>query len=112
MNAGTYVLNRHKVTVPDSLIEQEITLQADVRRLRIEECTTYLAALDVHPDGTTTRENLVRATRAMHLDPEEQLLLGGDSGLRGYPLRYQAGKARALAVIEQRNDKLCSTFCT
>ena len=30
------------------------------------------------------------------LDTELQLLLGGDNGLRGYPLRYQAGTARAL----------------
>lgn len=36
------------------------------------------------------------------LDPEEQLLLGGDSGLRGYPLRYQAGTSRALFTLEER----------
>jgi hypothetical protein len=36
------------------------------------------------------------------LDEELQLLLGGDSGLRGYPLRYQAGTARALLTLEQR----------
>ena len=36
------------------------------------------------------------------LDEETQLLLGGDSGLRGYPLRYQAGTARALMTLEQR----------
>lgn len=37
-----------------------------------------------------------------HLDPEKQLLLGGDNGLRGYPLRYQAGTANALVTIEER----------
>ena len=36
------------------------------------------------------------------LDADHELLLGGDSGLRGYPLRYQAGSARALATIEAR----------
>jgi outer membrane protein assembly factor BamA len=36
------------------------------------------------------------------LDPEYQLTLGGDNGLRGYPLRYQAGTARALLTLEQR----------
>ena len=36
------------------------------------------------------------------LDPELQLLLGGDNGLRGYPLRYQAGTARALLTLEER----------
>lgn len=39
---------------------------------------------------------------ASQLDPEEQLLLGGDNGLRGYPLRYQAGTMRALFTIEER----------
>ncbi len=37
-----------------------------------------------------------------NLDEETQLLLGGDNGLRGYPLRYQAGTARALLTLEQR----------
>jgi outer membrane translocation and assembly module TamA len=36
------------------------------------------------------------------LDPENQVLLGGDNGLRGYPLRYQAGKQLAIVNVEQR----------
>jgi outer membrane protein assembly factor BamA len=36
------------------------------------------------------------------LDPELQLLLGGDNGLRGYPLRYESGTSRALLTVEQR----------
>lgn len=39
---------------------------------------------------------------ASNLDPDEQLLLGGDNGLRGYPLRYQAGTASALLTLEER----------
>jgi outer membrane translocation and assembly module TamA len=35
-------------------------------------------------------------------DPDHQILLGGDSGLRGYPLRYQAGDGRVLFTAEQR----------
>jgi len=41
-------------------------------------------------------------TLTSHLDPEKQLLLGGDNGLRGYPLRYQAGTANALLTLEER----------
>jgi hemolysin activation/secretion protein len=37
-----------------------------------------------------------------NLDPEQQVLLGGDNGLRGYPLRYQAGEQRAILTAEQR----------
>ncbi|HEV7715040.1 MAG TPA: hypothetical protein VGO53_05575 [Steroidobacteraceae bacterium] len=39
---------------------------------------------------------------ASNLDADHQLLLGGDSGLRGYPLRYQAGEGRWLVTAEQR----------
>jgi hemolysin activation/secretion protein len=34
--------------------------------------------------------------------PLDELLLGGDNGLRGYPLRYQSGTRRALFVFEER----------
>jgi hemolysin activation/secretion protein len=36
------------------------------------------------------------------LDLDTQILLGGDNGLRGYPLRYQGGEARAMLTVEQR----------
>jgi hypothetical protein len=36
------------------------------------------------------------------LDPDKQLLLGGDNGLRGYPLRFESGTSRALFTVEQR----------
>jgi hypothetical protein len=36
------------------------------------------------------------------LDADHELTIGGDTGLRGYPLRYQAGSATALVTLEQR----------
>lgn len=39
---------------------------------------------------------------AKRLDLENQLLLGGDNGLRGYPLRYQDGTARGRFSMEER----------
>jgi hypothetical protein len=41
-------------------------------------------------------------TKAWRLDLDNQVLLGGDNGLRGYPLRYQDGTARTLFTVEQR----------
>ncbi|MEO6031845.1 MAG: BamA/TamA family outer membrane protein [Burkholderiaceae bacterium] len=35
-------------------------------------------------------------------NPDDALLLGGDNGLRGYPLRYQSGTRRALFTLEER----------
>jgi len=37
-----------------------------------------------------------------HPDVLDTLLLGGDNGLRGYPLRYQSGDKRALLTLEER----------
>lgn len=36
------------------------------------------------------------------LDLDKRTDLGGDSGLRGYPLRYQSGDSRLLFTVEQR----------
>ncbi|MGH8266559.1 MAG: hypothetical protein ACRETS_04515 [Steroidobacteraceae bacterium] len=44
----------------------------------------------------------LQGSKGWRLDLDNQLLLGGDNGLRGYPLRYQDGTARALWTIEQR----------
>jgi len=44
----------------------------------------------------------LRGANGWRLDLENQLLLGGDNGLRGYPLRYQDGTGRALFTIEER----------
>jgi outer membrane protein assembly factor BamA len=42
------------------------------------------------------------ATAGGNLDADQQILLGGDNGLRGYPLRYQSGEGRWLFTAEQR----------
>ena len=44
----------------------------------------------------------LRAVLGNNLDAENQVLLGGDNNLRGYPLRYQAGERSAVLNIEQR----------
>ena len=44
----------------------------------------------------------IAADTVTHGDPAEQLALGGGSGLRGYPLRYQTGTHRAVLTVEQR----------
>lgn len=44
----------------------------------------------------------LEAEAVQKADIESQLLLGGDTGLRGYPLRLQAGDRRWLFTVEQR----------
>ena len=42
------------------------------------------------------------ATLGENLDLDNPVEIGGDSGLRGYPNRYQSGESRVLLSIEQR----------
>ncbi len=41
-------------------------------------------------------------TAARHLTVDQQLLIGGENGLRGYPSDYQQGNRRALWTLERR----------
>jgi len=61
-------LNRHKVTVPDSLVAQELALQAERRAARIQECATYLQSLEGTSEGESIQEGLVEIARRMQLD--------------------------------------------
>ena len=69
-----------------------------VRNLFVDSTATYYwrylpdQLLFVFLNGTTTHA----------LDPDQQLLIGGDTGLRGYPLRYESGTSRGLLTIEDR----------
>jgi hypothetical protein len=55
---------------------------------RFDEKNTFMGFLSgAHADG---------------LPPDKQLQLGGDNGLRGYPLRYQTGDTRLLMTVEER----------
>jgi len=40
--------------------------------------------------------------QSFNADLDHQLLIGGDTGLRGYPLRYQGGTGAVTATVEER----------
>jgi transketolase len=61
-------LNRHKVTLPDSLIAQEYTLQSEQRRARIEEFVLYCERLAGSAEGDATRDSLLEAAHRMHFE--------------------------------------------
>jgi len=46
--------------------------------------------------------SLLSGRRGVNLDQDHELALGGENGLRGYPLRYQAGDRSALFTLEGR----------
>jgi transketolase len=61
-------LNKHKVTMPDSLIDQEYALQLEQRQARIDEFTVYCERLAGSADGEAARELLFEAAHRMHLE--------------------------------------------
>lgn len=52
--------------------------------------------------GTSLTYVNLEGTVAHRLDRDAQVLLGGDSGLRGYPLRFEQGDRKVLLNLEQR----------
>jgi hypothetical protein len=56
----------------------------------------------LHQDASWLFFASASADLLKHPDPGDTLQLGGDSGLRGYPLRYQGGNRRALFTVEER----------
>jgi outer membrane protein assembly factor BamA len=75
---------------------------------RVEQDGVRDLTLDVSAryDNRQSEKHLFYAsltgTYGHNIDADHQLLLGGDSGLRGYPLRYQTGDKRVLLTLEQR----------
>ena len=61
-------LNKHKVTVPGPLIEQELSLQAAQRAARVSEFNDYFASLEGVREGGAVQEALQAAARQMQLD--------------------------------------------
>jgi transketolase N-terminal domain/subunit/transketolase C-terminal domain/subunit len=64
-------MNRHKVTVPDAVIEQELRLQARRRAERVDEFRGFAQALGAHADGAAVHAALVEAAAGMSLDVED-----------------------------------------
>jgi len=46
--------------------------------------------------------SMLSGTVGVNLDPDHELVLGGENGLRGYPREYQAGDRSALFTVEGR----------
>jgi hypothetical protein len=75
---------------------------------RVENGTLYNGVLDgviryhLQQSRSWLFFSSLHATNGWRLDVDNQLLLGGDNGLRGFPLRYQDGTARSLFTVEER----------
>jgi transketolase len=61
------LLNRHKVTLPDAVLQQEMELQQQQRTARVDEFVAYLDTLDTDQEGETMRELLLQEATRTHL---------------------------------------------
>jgi transketolase C-terminal domain/subunit len=64
-------LNKHKVTVPEALLSQELQLQQQQRKSRVEEFAGLLEELGGTPEADQMRELLLDEADRMHLVSKE-----------------------------------------
>jgi transketolase len=73
-------LNKHKVTVPDAIIEQELALQAALRADRVADFLRFHRSLADQPDGQERQDALLDVAELMKLDVGRTA--GGELSLR------------------------------
>jgi transketolase len=61
-------LNKHKVTVPDALVEQEMGLQAAQREERVDDFNRFHRRLAAQPGAEALQETVLAYARQMNLD--------------------------------------------
>ena len=61
-------MNKHKVTIPDALMTQELEMQSQQRQARVEEFTAHLEQLEGSPEGEAIQAILLDMARQAHLD--------------------------------------------
>jgi transketolase len=61
-------MNKHKVTVPDALLAQELDLQARQREARVAEFDAFLRSLEEQVDGRAIAASLLQAAEGMCLE--------------------------------------------
>ncbi|HEV2273659.1 MAG TPA: transketolase C-terminal domain-containing protein [Acidobacteriaceae bacterium] len=61
-------LNKHKVTMSESLIAQEYALQSEQREARVNEFLLYCRRLGESAEGEAIRDSLLESAHRMHLE--------------------------------------------
>ncbi len=111
-------LNKHKVTMPESVIAQECALQSDQRQARIDEFAVYCDRLAGSTEGEATRDLLLDAAHRMHLeiDPTGSTVttIVGPVLTRRVPPRNKriAYDARSLPQIDPKKEYAASDIVT
>jgi transketolase N-terminal domain/subunit/transketolase C-terminal domain/subunit len=80
-------LNKHKVVVPESLMDQEEALQQELRARRVEDFREYYTRLGQHAEAAETQDALAACARDMHLDTADWSQVVGPVVTRRAPPR-------------------------
>jgi transketolase C-terminal domain/subunit len=86
------------VTVPDALLEQEMSLQADQRRARVSEFIAFHDGLRNYPDGGLLQEALIEFAGNMRLNAERSA--------SGVPALTQVVGPVVTARVPPRNKRI------
>lgn len=103
--AGMVDLSWHDGMSPGAgqIVTLDAGLKGRVTSSALEDGRLDLAARYYHRDSDVRLFYLgLSGSAAANPDADHQLLLGGDNGLRGYPLRYALGERRLLLTLEER----------
>lgn len=90
-----------------SFADKTLLLSANASgRLESGHSANVLASIRARYFVTQSSKRLffvgLQGTAGLALDLDNPVQLGGDTGLRGYPLRYQNGDSKLLVTVEQR----------
>jgi outer membrane protein assembly factor BamA len=92
-----FELTRRQLLLLNAELEGRLE-DGSTRNLRLQNSLRYYFRQSFHRLTYLSLESSLD----INPDSDRQLLLGGDNGLRGYPLRYQAGEGFWLITAEQR----------
>jgi transketolase len=113
-------IRRHKVEISDELMNQELTLQAELRQRRVDAFGGLLNYVSGHPQGSRLRDDLLRRAGEMHIRVVESsggltlsAAIGPRAARRAAPrdkrIRYDAGR---LPKIEKGKQYTASGIIT
>jgi transketolase len=111
-------LNKHKVTMPESVIAQEYALQSEQRQARIDEFSVYCDRLGGSAEGEATRDLLLDAAHRMHLEVDSSgstvTSVVGPVLTRRVPPRNKrvAYDAKSLPQIDPKKEYAASDIVT
>jgi transketolase len=107
-------LNKHKVVAGDALLDQEVTLQTELRARRVEEFQSFYSRLAQLPEGRTLQSTVADRATQMHLDLPDCNPVVGPVVTRRAPVRDKRIRydASLLPAIDPKKEYAAADIVT